>query len=769
MRGVRKLLAAGALSVLISGVALAGGVIRYVDASATGANNGTSWADAFTDLQSALAIAGAGDEIWVAAATYKPTATADRTISFAMKNAVGVYGGFNGTETQRGQRDPVANVTILSGDIGTGGDASDNSYHVVLADGTVTLSGVLDGFTITGGQANGGGANQDRGGGMWDNGGSPTLNNLKFTASFALEGGGLRVTNGSPLLTGCSFISNSISSPGTGGGLKSGGGSTVTCKNCVFRQNTVTGAVVGSAGIDSSGGMTLVNCIIAQNNPSGIHFAASGNNNTLENCTIANNTAYGLGMFLSSGNTMTNSIIWGNGVAGIFNDGSSMITLSYDDNQDGINGTGSISANPLFLAPPGDLRPGPGSPVVDAGNNAAVPVGTTTDVAGLPRFFDDPGAPDTGAGTPPIVDMGAHERVPLSVSAPSSLALCAGSDAQFSVVAQGQPTLTYQWRKDTTPLSNGGRVSGADTDTLTISATVPGDNGSYDVVVTDGVGQQITSTAATLTVTAAPTLPTITVPTSVPVGSTGNIASVDNHAGSLYNWTLSGGSITGGQGTSQITFDAGAPGTLMIASVTESSNGCASPAANANVLVDFLDVPPADPFHDYVITVARNGITAGCGGGNYCRNDPVTRAQMAVFLLKSEHGSSYNPPLCAGIFGDVPCPSTFANWIEQLADEGITGGCQASPLLYCPNNAVTRQQMAAFLLKTEHGSSYTPPVCTGVFGDVTCPSLFADWIERLYAEDVTGGCQASPLLYCPTNPNTRGQMAVFLVKTFGLQ
>jgi parallel beta-helix repeat protein len=541
------------------------------------------------------------------------------------------------------------------------------------------------------------------------------------------------------------------------------------CKNCVFRQNTVTGAVVGSAGIDSSGGLTLINCIVAQNNPNGIHFAGGGNNNTIENCTIANNTAYGLGMFVSTGNTMTNSIVWGNGTAGIFNDGSSSITVSYNDNQDGVNGTGSISANPLFLAPPGDLRPGSGSPVVDAGNNAAVPVGTTTDVAGLPRFFDDPGAPDTGAGTPPIVDMGAHERVPLSVSAPTSLALCAGSDAQFSVVAQGQPTLTYQWRKDTTPLSNGGRVSGADTDTLAISDTVPGDNGSYDVVVTDGVGQQVTSTAASLTVTAAPGLPTITIPTSVPVASTGNTASVDNHAGSIYNWTLSGGSISGGQGTSQITFDAGPAGTLMVASVTESANGCGSPLATANALVDFLDVPPADPFHDYVVTVARNGITAGCGGGNYCRNAPVTRAQMAVFLLKSEHGSSYNPPSCTGVFGDVACPSTFANWIEQLANEEITGGCQASPLLYCPDNAVTRQQMAAFLLKTEHGSSYTPPVCTGVFGDVTCPSLFADWIERLYAEDVTGGCQPSPLLYCPTNPNTRGQMAVFLVKTFNLE
>ena len=75
--------------------------------------------------------------------------------------------------------------------------------------------------------------------------------------------------------------------------------------------------------------------------------------------------------------------------------------------------------------------------------------------------------------------------------------------------------------------------------------------------------------------------------------------------------------------------------------------------------------------------------------------------------------------------------------------------------------------MAPFLLKTEHGPAYVPPACAGVFSDVTCPSLFADWIERLAAEGITAGCGAGH--YCPTSPNTRGQMAVFLVKTFGLQ
>jgi CSLREA domain-containing protein len=183
-------------------------------------------------------------------------------------------------------------------------------------------------------------------------------------------------------------------------------------------------------------------------------------------------------------------------------------------------------------------------------------------------------------------------------------------------------------------------------------------------------------------------------------------------------------------------------------------------------MADFNDVPGGSQFHDDVETIFRAGITAGCGGGSYCLASPVTRQQMAVFLLKTEHGSSYAPPMCTGVFADVPCPSTFANWIERLAAEGITAGCGGGD--FCPAFPVTRQQMAVFLLKTVHGPSYVPPACTGIFGDVECPSTFADWIEELHATGITGGCQTSPLLYCPTSPVNRGQMAVFLTKTFNL-
>ncbi len=181
---------------------------------------------------------------------------------------------------------------------------------------------------------------------------------------------------------------------------------------------------------------------------------------------------------------------------------------------------------------------------------------------------------------------------------------------------------------------------------------------------------------------------------------------------------------------------------------------------------DFTDVPGDHLFHDYIETVFRNGITAGCGAGVYCPTAPVTRAQMAVFLLKAEHGSGYLPPSCTGRFLDVACPGAFAvDWIEQLAAENITAGC-GDGTNYCPGTAVTRQQMAVFLLKTEHGSGYGPPACAQLFADVPCPSPFADWIEQLAAENITGGCGGGN--YCPSNPNTRGQMATFLSKTFSL-
>lgn len=114
----------------------------------------------------------------------------------------------------------------------------------------------------------------------------------------------------------------------------------------------------------------------------------------------------------------------------------------------------------------------------------------------------------------------------------------------------------------------------------------------------------------------------------------------------------------------------------------------------------FGDVPPAYWSAAWIKQLAAEGITTGCGNGNYCPEHPVTRAQMAVFLLRSKHGASYTPPgVGAGTgFGDVQTDYWAAAWIKQLVIEGITSGCGNGN--YCPEDPVTRAQMAVFLVRT---------------------------------------------------------------------
>jgi streptogramin lyase len=208
---------------------------------------------------------------------------------------------------------------------------------------------------------------------------------------------------------------------------------------------------------------------------------------------------------------------------------------------------------------------------------------------------------------------------------------------------------------------------------------------------------------------------------------------------------------------------------LLAVPVTPATTGLPIKTWTLHVGESFPDVPTSNPFYSFVENLFHNGITGGCANGNYCPTNSVTRSQMAVLLMKSKLGATHTPPPATGtVFADVPASDPFAPWIEQLAGFAITGGCGGGN--YCPNSPVTRAQMAVFLLKAEHGSSYSPPSCTGIFSDVECtptPAFAVNWIEQLHNEGVTGGCGNG--LYCPSNPVNRGQIAVFLTKTFGLK
>lgn len=181
--------------------------------------------------------------------------------------------------------------------------------------------------------------------------------------------------------------------------------------------------------------------------------------------------------------------------------------------------------------------------------------------------------------------------------------------------------------------------------------------------------------------------------------------------------------------------------------------------------VGFSDVPAGYWAFDFVERMGISGLSRGCGLARFCPEELVTRAQMAVFLERGMRGADFSPPAASGnLFLDVGAADFAASYIEQLFIDGITGGCGNNN--YCPGDEITRAQMAVFLLRAKHGSEFSPPAATGVFQDVPVGSFADAFIEQLAAEGITGGCGGGN--FCPNEPVTRAQMAVFLVRAFDL-
>lgn len=401
---------------------VASGVL-FVDQDAYyGDNDGTSWEDAFTDLSQALTRAGCAGgpiEIWVAEGTYRPDGgTGDRYRSFELGSHIKVYGGFAGGETELGQRDPTENPVVLSGELGHAG-ISDNSLHVVKC--SEVVGAVLDGVTITRGNANVDPTDADAGG-LLLHGSSPLIRNCRFVDNRALLTGGAIVTqfDSHPIIEKCAFEDNTAAA---GGAIRTWSNSSPVLKGCLFVGNSATlgGAVEHAA----SSWPTYVNCVFAGNTADGGGAVANtGSTCVLINCTLyANNAGASQGGGIRSNggnNTVTNCLIWGNNDGGpsvvdaqIIDMGSST-TVSYSCIQDGQPGDGvipfggaaahNIDLDPLLTFPSsGKFTLNPYSPCIDAGNNASLPPGTVTDFAGHPRVVD--GDFDEFA----TVDMGALE------------------------------------------------------------------------------------------------------------------------------------------------------------------------------------------------------------------------------------------------------------------------------------------------------------------------------------------------------------------------
>jgi photosystem II stability/assembly factor-like uncharacterized protein len=188
----------------------------------------------------------------------------------------------------------------------------------------------------------------------------------------------------------------------------------------------------------------------------------------------------------------------------------------------------------------------------------------------------------------------------------------------------------------------------------------------------------------------------------------------------------------------------------------------------------FADVPVSNPLWAFVEAFYSAGITTGCGVSPliYCPESPVTRAAMAVFLLRAKYGAGYAPPTATHTFADLPVAGKEWQeaWVDQFYLEGITTGCGVSPLIYCPENPVTRAAMAVFILRALEGASYTPPAASHFFADlpVAGKEWMEPWVDELYRRSITTGCGTGPLIYCPETAVKRQAMAAFIVRAFNL-
>ncbi len=324
--------------------------ILYVKPGANG--DCLSW-DTACELQTAIFNAVSGDQIWVAAGSYKPTMDTNRTAAFQLKSGVAIYGGFPAAGGDWSQRDWETYPATLSGDIGVSGNNADNSYHVVKSNG-VDASAILDGFTISLGYANG--TSNDTGGGMYNRNSSPTLSNVTFSGNTAIYyGGGMHNDNSSPILSNVTFSSNSASY--YGGGMSNTYSSSSTLSNVTFIANTAGN--FGGGMYNNSSSPSLSNVTFSGNTASnhGGGMSNFGGSASLSNVTFIGNTATrsGGGMYNYNNSATLSNVTFIDNLAtndggGMFNSQSSstLSDITFSGNTAGSFGGGmyNLQGNP---------------------------------------------------------------------------------------------------------------------------------------------------------------------------------------------------------------------------------------------------------------------------------------------------------------------------------------------------------------------------------------------------------------------------------------
>jgi hypothetical protein len=645
--------------------------VLYAAPTATGSADCSSWANACT-LQTALTNATSGNQIWVQQGVHRPGS--NQTDAFALKNGVAVYGGFAGTETSLAQRDWQTNVTVLSGDIdqndtvdvngvvtNTANIAGVNAFHVVTATNVMSTA-VLDGFTITAGNANSFPLPNNFGGGMYNDNSSPTLRNLIFSGNAAVNSGGgiANFNSSSPTLTNVTFSGNAANLGGgmyndsssptltnvtfSGNAAVSGGGmfnanSNPILTNVTFSSNAASYA--GGGMFNFSSNPTLTNVIFSGNtaiNDGGGMVNQQNSSPTLTNVIFSGNTALsngggGMGNQQNSSPTLTNVIFSGNNApfgAGMDNILSSptLTNVTFSGNIGTNHGMSNTMSNPILTNV--IIWSSSGSSIV---NNNSTPTVTYSNIQGgysgtgninaNPLFVDADG-PDNIVGTlddnlrlqsgSPSINTGNNAAVPTGVTTD----LEGKPRIQNGTVDMGAyeydntpPTVVSITRADPNP-TNAASVTFVVTFTEAVTGVGVAD---FALTLTGGI-----SGASVTGVSGSGAVYTVTVSTGTGDGTLRldipNTATISDLAGN----NLSGLPFTGGQ---VYTVDKTAPGVTMTSSAPNPTNSAPIP-----VTVTFSE--PVTGFTAGDIAVSNGSVSNFAGGGASYTFDLIPAANGPV-------------------------------------------------------------------------------------------------------------------------------------------
>ncbi len=598
------------------------GNIAYVNASATpGSNDGTTWANAFLTLQGALDAARTCGvtQIWVAQGTYVPSTyptgaattqfgagLTSADFSFHLVNDVAIYGGFSGTETQLSQRSWMQNPTILSGI---------NARNHVVTSANDGLATRLDGFTITGGYANGNAEinvegrffNPRSGGGANLNSTSVTLSNLLISGNSCPstdfsggQGGGMDMSGGASVLTNVAFVGNSAYS---GGGL-SAIFTSFTMTNVVFSGNTANSSGGGMFVTASTSSPTLTNVVFENNRATRINGGADGgamtNNGcvmTLINCTLFGNSSTGTGgtMYSVNGAKVTdkNGIYYNNSnngntaYNGVFNYTASGTFMDVFNATTTLSGTDPKFVNAAdpdgpdnrWMTADDGLSIQSTSPAINAGTLAGAPA---TDIRGFART----GNPDQGA-----YEYGIYGPTASVLSVSGASTICRGTSTNLIVtITGGTSPYTVVYSDGTNNFTVPGYSSGAD---IPVSPTV---NTTYSLVsVTDAGAIAGTGNSGTPTVNVYPTPNAVATPSTQTVCSGSAITTIalsGDVSGTIYNWTRDNTTAVtdiaasgSGNISGTLTNTTNAPVTVTF-TITPVANDCSGTPVTATVLVN---------------------------------------------------------------------------------------------------------------------------------------------------------------------------------------